>query len=465
MDLRAAAAQKEKERRKTIRIASLATTTQYDFPDHASPFGLTQTPDDNPAGEGSEQALTQSQGSVGPQFNASQSRTVTSNLPPRRSTLFFPSSPSSREASRSRSPTPLSRDQHLGHHDHTPRRSRSRTRRQLQHSSRSQSHSHRRRRYSTPPCSRSRSPHTPRHRTRENPDVPFTPFKTKRIDPQKPRERDLSPISQSLIPLAKRYFRIRLATVDLYPSDVQVVSWIKGSVHQACTEKNIPRRYERYTHDATYSKYMFKLIKQKMSQLRNDIKDIVLASVLPAYGLLLTMSREEISKRIGFLTKQYGFAFENPDERTGLCRHPIFYTVAMGLWFSSPTDDAIKCSQSFNPFPVPTLALIGTAVLYALRCYSSGRLEVTKFEADKNVEEYQKLMGYLMEWKEKNPAALADVQYTLWRKLWYASGYAPITEEDNVRELDDRDFGIVPRDVPPADVTHAASNGLTEASE
>ncbi|KAJ3475374.1 hypothetical protein NLI96_g11875 [Meripilus lineatus] len=283
------------------------------------------------------------------------------------------------------------------------------------------------------------------------------------IDPRNPRERDLSPLSHSVLQLACRYFRIRLATIDAFPSDTQVVSWIKASFRQACTDKNAPRRGERFHHEAEYYKYIFQLIKRKMSQLRNKVKVAALSSMLQAYGITLVMSKQEIKARIAFLKLRYGFTFENPDNRTGLFRHPIFATIAMELWFKSSTSDAIKCSQSFNPFPIPTLALIATAVKFALDSWSEGQFEDFDFEADKNVTKYRATMTHLMEWKEKNAPLLADVQYTLWRKLWAASGHAPLTEEDDERQLDDADFGIVPQDQPLNDTTTVTHTESAEA--
>lgn len=110
--------------------------------------------------------------------------------------------------------------------------------------------------------SRSRSPRTPRRHTRDIPEIPFTPFKTKHIDQRKPRERDLSPISYSIMRLAARYFRVRLATLDAYPSESEVVSWVKASFRQACADKNAPRRQERFNQDVVYYKYMFKLVRR-----------------------------------------------------------------------------------------------------------------------------------------------------------------------------------------------------------
>ncbi|KAJ3477590.1 hypothetical protein NLI96_g10349 [Meripilus lineatus] len=258
--------------------------------------------------------------------------------------------------------------------------------------------------------------------------------------------------------LAGRFFRIRLATIDIYPSDSEVVSWIKGSVHQACTEKNAPRRYERFNQDVVYSRYIFKLVKKKIGQLRNSMKDVSMSSILDAYGLaVLTMTEQEIANRVKFLLHDHGFAFENPDNRTGLFRHPIFFTVAMGVWFNSSRKDAIKFSQSFNPIPLPTLALIATAVKFALECWLSGHKVCRDFEADReNIGAYRGFMSELMEFKAKMPAVVADIQYTLWRKIWAASGYAPVAEASNIRKFSDRDFGIVPQEEASA---HAESNG------
>ena len=43
------------------------------------------------------------------------------------------------------------------------------------------------------------------------------------------------------------------------------------------------------------------------------MKDVTMESILQAYGLVLTMTEQEISNRVKFLLHEDAFAFENPD--------------------------------------------------------------------------------------------------------------------------------------------------------
>ena len=61
-------------------------------------------------------------------------------------------------------------------------------------------------------------------------------------------------------------------------------------------------------------------------------------------------------------------------------------------------------------------------VKFALECWVSGHKISRDFEADReNIGAYRGFMSELMEFKAKMPAVVADIQYTLWRKIWYVN--------------------------------------------
>lgn len=83
----------------------------------------------------------------------------------------------------------------------------------------------------------------------------------KTIDLQNPRKTDLSPCSKTVLALAWKYMRIRIATIHAFPSDAIGVSWVKGSYRQACMEKEVDTRFLRFEYDMMNHQYITSLVR------------------------------------------------------------------------------------------------------------------------------------------------------------------------------------------------------------
>ncbi|KAJ3475398.1 hypothetical protein NLI96_g11862 [Meripilus lineatus] len=300
-------------------------------------------------------------------------------------------------------------------------------------------------------------PRTPRRHRSRSPTQPYTPFKTRHVDFSSPREGDLSPMSHSVMALAGKYMRIRVATMHGFPSEVEVIAWVKACFRQACEELGAPRRLERFTHDRKFFDFIYLLVRvdlyslrdntnsptypkvrEKVSQVRNWVKSSADSKILMSYGIQTSWTQEAIKARVEHLLLEGNFVFEDPDNRVGNFKHPIISEV-LKVFFNTPRKDGIKFPSMFNPIPLPTLALVVTGIHCSLSQWASGKLKTKHFTASDNEDNYKKAMDMLNAWKERRPRELKAFQEDLWKSLWVASGQVvPVQEGD--RWFNDGDF-------------------------
>ncbi|KAJ3472981.1 hypothetical protein NLI96_g13178 [Meripilus lineatus] len=207
-----------------------------------------------------------------------------------------------------------------------------------------------------------------------------------------------------------------------FPSDSEIVAWVKACFRQACNEEGATRRLERFTQDKAYYNYIFHLIKDKVSQIRNDVKTSADTKIIRNYEIDLKATQEEIHTRVEYLLNKSNFLFKNPDTATERFQNQIIFDIARDVWFSGPTKDGVKFSTLFTPIPPAMLALIAAGVHCSLSQWASGSFVKKHFKTDPNAINYGKALEVLTTWKQARPREFKGFQDTLWNALWVASG-------------------------------------------
>lgn len=104
--------------------------------------------------------------------------------------------------------------------------------------------------------------------TRATPDAsPYPPFNVPTDAMRKPHQRDLSPTSGALFPTANRRFRVRLATQNAFPTDLETISYAKAEMAVAFAEA--PERLLRFKEERPCEIFFVKLVSDWMQLLRS----------------------------------------------------------------------------------------------------------------------------------------------------------------------------------------------------
>lgn len=108
-------------------------------------------------------------------------------------------------------------------------------------------------RQATPPPQPSSPPHTPTRGRPEN--TPFTPFRIVHSG-TRPRAKDASPATQSLLVHTNTIFRVYLSTRNAFPDDNTIIQEVAAAFREACREASTVRRDLRFQKDPVYAEYV-----------------------------------------------------------------------------------------------------------------------------------------------------------------------------------------------------------------
>jgi hypothetical protein len=98
--------------------------------------------------------------------------------------------------------------------------------------------------------------------------LPYTPFKNNRNpnDPSKPRLQDQSPLSQTILAAAVKFFQVHVATEDPFSAETDRMSEGATAFVKACTLKMANRRALRFEREDECRKVMLKLVSASRPQ-------------------------------------------------------------------------------------------------------------------------------------------------------------------------------------------------------
>ena len=180
-------------------------------------------------------------------------------------------------------------------------------------------------------------------------------------------------------------------------------------------------------------------MKDRLPQLRGEIKTKAQGAVSGIYGISSQLSKEDIETLVKTLLRKAAFTFRVPEKvrlvyftfvsannifgkRVGIFANEIFALLLAQQWFdpSKKSSEGVgDYAMSFNPIPSPLIALIATAVECALRCWESGTYKSVSFTDHDFAKVYRRHSTSLARFEAKQPANFQKLCRTLWEDAWY----------------------------------------------
>ncbi|KAF8465636.1 hypothetical protein JB92DRAFT_2034245 [Gautieria morchelliformis] len=184
-----------------------------------------------------------------------------------------------------------------------------------------------------------------------------------------------------------------------------------------------------------------RLIVERVSTIRGRVKDKVVERVASHYGFK-TSNKDHViqanKELAGKLLGDDGYIFEDAATSMGMYEHPILQDVINAQWFSKKKkSDGIVFGASFNPIPDPVIALVFTAVEYAIKQWASGLLvSGSQFSEADYQDVYKRHLDGLEQWcnfSTRPAQALARHQQRLYSYGRYRAGFHNVPERVNSR--------------------------------
>ncbi|KIO19239.1 hypothetical protein M407DRAFT_11502 [Tulasnella calospora MUT 4182] len=225
---------------------------------------------------------------------------------------------------------------------------------------------------SSPPSSRSSAVASPR-----------TPRKA---GGGRPRLGDQTPTTAGIIKAAASDTRQALILEDAFPDRPTFVEQCKAIFVSTCADfqATIPQR--RFQKSETYRGLVLALLRQKLPQVRQEVRIAALSKVALHYGINSSSPAAEIIVVVNRLKHKMAYVFNDTFERKGPYGNPIFQILINSLFFEGKRkSDAITNPVPWNPMPLPVIALVATA---------------------------------------KGPKALAALRTALWENAWFSTNTA-----------------------------------------
>ncbi|KIO24384.1 hypothetical protein M407DRAFT_26196 [Tulasnella calospora MUT 4182] len=267
---------------------------------------------------------------------------------------------------------------------------------------------------------------------------PRTPLKSV-ANPRRPRMGDQTPSTFGLLKASASDTRLELFVKDAFPERTIFTETCKATFLAACADVQATLHHKRFLKSNSYRGLILTILRQKLSQVRQEVRNAALAKAAMHYGISSTMSSAEIVALVEGLKNKITFVFGNTDQYKRPYANPIFQIMINTLFFEGKRkSDAIANPAPWNPMPLPVIALMATAVYSVLDDWSTGKNEAAKnkFSHDKYAPVYRDHLANLFKFKEKAPAALSKLQVSLWENAWLSSGSA-LPDQANVSIDDD----------------------------
>ncbi|KAF8528549.1 hypothetical protein JB92DRAFT_3107063 [Gautieria morchelliformis] len=163
------------------------------------------------------------------------------------------------------------------------------------------------------------------------------------------------------------------------------------------------------------------VITARASTIRGRVKDKAVTKVVSHYNFKHGQQPRQIDHNkvlAAQLLEDDGYVYEDFEESTGIYQHPILEDIVLEQWFpKKKRADGIIYSTSFHPIPEPTIALVFTAVEYAVSQWLSGiHVKGSNFTEVGYAEVYRQHLSGLEAWRtysERSGQALARHQQRL----------------------------------------------------
>ncbi|KAF8508174.1 hypothetical protein JB92DRAFT_3121178 [Gautieria morchelliformis] len=248
----------------------------------------------------------------------------------------------------------------------------------------------------------------------------------------RPRASDYEGLEQGVLKLAQAEFQVRVCTEYAFPEeqDVDVETWATACWDNACEHKAV-----KYEMSAAHTR----LIVERVSTIRGRVKDKVVERVASHYGFKTTNKDYVIQANkelAGKLLEDDGYIFES--QAWASMSIPSFRMLSIPNGSAKKKKSyGIVFGSAFNPIPDPVIALVFTAVVYAIKQWASGFLvSGSQFSEVDYHDVYKRHLDGLEQWRHfstRTAQALARHQQRLYSFGRSRAGFHDVPERAKTR--------------------------------
>ncbi|EPQ50226.1 hypothetical protein GLOTRDRAFT_134140 [Gloeophyllum trabeum ATCC 11539] len=136
------------------------------------------------------------------------------------------------------------------------------------------------------------------------------------------------------------------------------------------------------------------MIVERGTQLRGEIKFKARPLVKITYSLRAPANQEPVlsnCNRVSMLLECLAFTYLKPEEQLCIYEHLVIQELINDAWFQNPKDEGVIYSEYFGQrMPLPTLALVLTAIENVLDEWRTGEYHDIPFSKETYQEKYDK---------------------------------------------------------------------------
>ncbi|KAI0287420.1 hypothetical protein BC826DRAFT_917178, partial [Russula brevipes] len=211
---------------------------------------------------------------------------------------------------------------------------------------------------------------------------------------------------------ASVYYRCMISTEDAFPSHIKEMEFAQRAWKEACAsiKAAVPPHPDALT-----------VIMRRASQMRGEVKSKIRLLVLSSYDFnpsQTSTGREYNLKRVATLKEDLNFTYKgNVLERKGLYQNPILQKAINVIWFANRIDEGVLYSKFFRPIPLPTIALVLTAIECGINEWRTGSREDIDFKLSdyKNTYEDHVVMLNIFKDETQNIGIVPKIQNKLYQ--------------------------------------------------
>ncbi|KAF7318518.1 hypothetical protein HMN09_00361700 [Mycena chlorophos] len=238
----------------------------------------------------------------------------------------------------------------------------------------------------------------------------------------KPKASQYDATDGAVILRACQTFSCKVLAVTAVPDNDKLAEMVKVSWKDGC-------RVARERVDLTH--HVRKIIEARLPQVRGKVVDAFRSLVSVCFELERSKSLTviEANKKIveDLLREPMSFHYKDTKTRTGFGENKIFVQARRLAHFRSTESLAIRYPSTFNPLPVPFLALEFAALEFALGEWETGSHVASKFTEKDISDSYQTHLADITRWTKINPETTLKL-----REKWYTRASATLEGEEPV---------------------------------
>ncbi|KAH9916940.1 hypothetical protein B0H21DRAFT_770279 [Amylocystis lapponica] len=212
--------------------------------------------------------------------------------------------------------------------------------------------------------------------------------------------RALDEDQQAILTIAYRHFKLMMCTMNAFPNTQEVDIFALDAWAAACDEFNL--QHDDIVPDAK----SHSLICNRASQVRGAMKTAARTFVIRQYKFNsdddpspdIIAANRALVETLKFKTS---FSHIVPNERTTLCRNPIFASILVDMWFTNMAGDGMRYFRYFGSVaPLVLLALLLTVVENAIDEFQTGSWQLVEFRIPTAKPSYLKHLQMLHKWEQ-----------------------------------------------------------------